>query len=198
MEASNNNGNVTVDFGAQVLRRDGDIICSFQKDVLLSASVYQRGLTDGTYRSSVLPGLLEQHKDDILASLSSSHCDYCEGDFNDFCGSISGPTSEENDKIPVRAILIPVCHQKECELRAKQTMVALLESGAAGDSGQRQFIMSRAHVVCDNCHQQEETAGSFQKCSRCQVAYYCGRSCQVADWPAHKKACRSVSRSSTS
>ena len=42
----------------------------------------------------------------------------------------SGLASEENGKIPVRVILIPVCRQKECELRAKQTMDAVLESGA--------------------------------------------------------------------
>ena len=198
MEASNNNNeNVTVDFFVRVLRRHGDI-CRLQKDVLLSASVYQRGLTDCSYRVHVINGLLRQHKDEILALRSSWRCNFCEGGFNDFgTTTIAGLESEVNGKIPVRVILIPLCCQKECVLRAKQTMDTLLED-AAQACDMPQFKPSRAHVVCDNCGQQEETAGSFQKCSRCKVAFYCGRSCQVADWPAHKRACRSVSRSSTS
>ena len=68
MEASNNNGNVTVDLSVQVPLRDGDFfnlpeddVCRLRKDVLLSASVYQRGLTDSTYRDSVINGLVRQH-----------------------------------------------------------------------------------------------------------------------------------------
>jgi len=198
MEASNNNSNngtVTVEFGVTVLRPDG-LVSRFQKDVLLSASVYQRGLTDISYRVKVTDRLLRQHQVDIMALRSSWHCNYCEGGFEHFNVFGSGLNSEVNGKIPSRVILIPVCSQKECYLRAKQTMHTLL-GDAAQASGMPQLQPSRTHVQCDNCRRPEETAGSFQKCSRCKVAFYCGRSCQVADWPAHKRACRSVSRSSS-
>jgi len=178
MEASNNDeNNVTVDFDAQVFGRDGSF---FEKDILLPASVYQRGLTDRPYRARVAYSLFRQHRNEILALRSSWHCNYCEGGFIDFGASMSGLTSEQNGKIPLTVFLIPKCCQKECAMRAKQTMIDVAESGAAPVS------VSRAYVTCDNCRQQEETAGSFQKCSRCKVAYYCGKSCQVADWPAHK------------
>jgi len=199
MEASNNIENVTVDFEAGVVLRDGGV-CPFQKDVLLSASVYHRSRTDSSYQAHAINGLLRQHQDEILALRSAWYCNYCEtetGGINDFCAYISGLENEVNGKIPVRLVLIPVCNQEECKLRAKQTLGTLLE-GAAQASGMPQFKLSRAHVACGNCGKHEEPAGSFQKCSNCKVAFYCGRSCQVADWPAHKKACRSVSRSSTS
>jgi hypothetical protein len=30
----------------------------------------------------------------------------------------------------------------------------------------------------------------MQKCDRCKAVRYCGRSCQVADWPVHKSHCK--------
>ena len=32
-------------------------------------------------------------------------------------------------------------------------------------------------------------ATRFQKCSRCERAYYCCKECQVADWARHKSTC---------
>lgn len=29
-----------------------------------------------------------------------------------------------------------------------------------------------------------------QRCGRCRGAYYCGRNCQLRDWPEHKKVCQ--------
>jgi len=39
---------------------------------------------------------------------------------------------------------------------------------------------------------------AVKKCSRCQVAYYCNRECQVADWKRHKGlGCRARTKSAT-
>lgn len=43
------------------------------------------------------------------------------------------------------------------------------------------------HRPCssDNCGGRE----AQQKCSRCQCAWYCGKSCQKRHWPIHKAKC---------
>eukprot|EP01126_Amoeba_proteus_P028972 TRINITY_DN2852_c0_g1_i2.p1 TRINITY_DN2852_c0_g1~~TRINITY_DN2852_c0_g1_i2.p1 ORF type:complete len:142 (-),score=27.93 TRINITY_DN2852_c0_g1_i2:313-738(-) len=40
---------------------------------------------------------------------------------------------------------------------------------------------------CEKC---KVTTVTLLKCSRCKVTYYCGRTCQRADWPVHKFGCR--------
>ncbi|KAL1718149.1 hypothetical protein EV715DRAFT_201727 [Schizophyllum commune] len=32
--------------------------------------------------------------------------------------------------------------------------------------------------------------GELRKCSKCQLAWYCSRDCQKADWPEHRKTCK--------
>jgi len=43
-------------------------------------------------------------------------------------------------------------------------------------------------VVCYKCKKSEEV-DKFSRCARCHIAKYCGRECQTADWPAHRKVC---------
>lgn len=47
---------------------------------------------------------------------------------------------------------------------------------------------------CSGCGKIEGKKNDFKKCSRCQVAVYCGRACQKADWKAHKKVCASLAK----
>lgn len=46
-------------------------------------------------------------------------------------------------------------------------------------------------VPCAHCGGR---AVSMKRCSRCLSVVYCGRNCQVADWKAHKKACKAASK----
>src|SRR5579863_10764135 len=41
---------------------------------------------------------------------------------------------------------------------------------------------------CNFCH--DSLTGLINKCSRCQIAIYCGVDCQKKDWPSHKKECK--------
>ena len=43
--------------------------------------------------------------------------------------------------------------------------------------------------TCGRCGQWDRGATRFQKCSRCERAYYCCKACQVADWTQHKPNC---------
>ena len=42
---------------------------------------------------------------------------------------------------------------------------------------------------CNVCLKAPTNEKSLLRCSRCKVVRYCGRDCQVADWPQHKKEC---------
>mmetsp|Transcript_21213 Transcript_21213/g.56679 ORF Transcript_21213/g.56679 Transcript_21213/m.56679 type:complete len:206 (+) Transcript_21213:883-1500(+) len=53
----------------------------------------------------------------------------------------------------------------------------------------------RANVQCAGCQRQEDsedpvTGVKLSKCARCRVVQYCGKDCQVRDWPTHKPACK--------
>jgi hypothetical protein len=43
-----------------------------------------------------------------------------------------------------------------------------------------------------SCGAREVHAAQFKKCAACKTVLYCGRACQVADWPAHKAACKAA------
>lgn len=45
-----------------------------------------------------------------------------------------------------------------------------------------------SNYCCSQCAK-ISTEDAMQKCSRCSRAFYCGRDCQVAAWPDHKKVC---------
>lgn len=47
-----------------------------------------------------------------------------------------------------------------------------------------------------NCHRTETVDGEpFEKCSKCKLARYCGRECQIQDWKArHKKICKEAKK----
>ncbi|ORY11905.1 plasmid pRiA4b ORF-3-like protein-domain-containing protein [Clohesyomyces aquaticus] len=50
--------------------------------------------------------------------------------------------------------------------------------------------------VCDNCGKTPSTSTSsspklqLSKCSRCKAKWYCSEACQIADWDAHRPACK--------
>jgi len=45
-------------------------------------------------------------------------------------------------------------------------------------------------ATCNACGQVEGKKGQWKRCSRCEVAKYCGRECQMQDWKKHKKQCK--------
>eukprot|EP01117_Protostelium_nocturnum_P008467 TRINITY_DN3030_c0_g1_i1.p1 TRINITY_DN3030_c0_g1~~TRINITY_DN3030_c0_g1_i1.p1 ORF type:complete len:590 (+),score=165.38 TRINITY_DN3030_c0_g1_i1:25-1794(+) len=50
----------------------------------------------------------------------------------------------------------------------------------------REHEQARGVFKCDGC----EKLNPAKKCSRCKVASYCSRECQVKEWPTHKKVCK--------
>ncbi|KAJ3059049.1 hypothetical protein HDU99_006532 [Rhizoclosmatium hyalinum] len=58
--------------------------------------------------------------------------------------------------------------------------------------GQRKIIS--AAVGCQACGaaKKKDDGGALQSCSRCMIAFYCSRDCQVKDWPNHKLTCKKI------
>jgi len=42
------------------------------------------------------------------------------------------------------------------------------------------------------CAKCQSSAGKLMGCSKCQLAVYCSRKCQLADWPMHRKTCKGL------
>ena len=43
--------------------------------------------------------------------------------------------------------------------------------------------------TCAGCGEWDRVGNVFKRCKGCMAAYYCGRVCQLAHWPEHKKVC---------
>lgn len=74
------------------------------------------------------------------------------------------------------------------------------EGGGAADSTEMQLAVETAealatracaHVRCTTIQAFcEASSPRGKRCGKCERVRYCSRACQVADWPAHKLACR--------
>jgi hypothetical protein len=45
---------------------------------------------------------------------------------------------------------------------------------------------------CAHCGAREVHAAQFKRCSACKTVVFCGKDCQLANWPAHKAACKAA------
>jgi len=43
-----------------------------------------------------------------------------------------------------------------------------------------------------SCGAKEAHKAHFSRCGACKTVVYCSKDCQLADWPAHKKACKAA------
>ena len=43
-----------------------------------------------------------------------------------------------------------------------------------------------------------KVTGGLKKCTRCQIARYCGRDCQIKDWTTHRRLCADIAASQAS
>ncbi|KAJ3104609.1 hypothetical protein HDU96_008861 [Phlyctochytrium bullatum] len=58
-------------------------------------------------------------------------------------------------------------------------------SGATSTPVPQKQNLSQKKGACNKCG----STGELKQCSKCKVAEYCSRECQVADWKEHKKVC---------
>jgi hypothetical protein len=50
----------------------------------------------------------------------------------------------------------------------------------------------RRRCALASCGAKEAHVSHFSKCGACKAVVYCSKDCQLADWPAHKKACKTA------
>ena len=70
----------------------------------------------------------------------------------------------------------PICDRPSCETRPHQRQNANASA----------FADREIPGLCAQCG----SSGPLQKCSKCLVASYCSKDCQVSHWPQHKRGCR--------
>ena len=46
--------------------------------------------------------------------------------------------------------------------------------------------------LCAHCGAREVHAAHFKRCSACKAVVFCSKDCQLANWPAHKAACKAT------
>jgi len=48
------------------------------------------------------------------------------------------------------------------------------------------------HICLQTCHVCKRR--SIARCGKCRSVHYCSNACQLADWPAHKSLCKSITK----
>jgi hypothetical protein len=81
----------------------------------------------------------------------------------------------------------------EAALRARFPELAAQHDAAslAAETGAEEQLRC-SHTGCGAAGAADGVA--LKRCAACGVARYCSKACQVADWAAHKKACRAARR----
>ena len=69
-----------------------------------------------------------------------------------------------------------------------------LPAAAASEKRHRELLAETVLRSCalEGCGAREEHASHFKLCAACKGPVYCCREHQVADWPAHKAACKAA------
>nr|CAD7576537.1 unnamed protein product [Timema californicum] len=72
----------------------------------------------------------------------------------------------------------------QCMLRCSQQDIRNVAQGLSETYDMDTLEMLEKPPACVTCGDQ-----GVKRCSRCKTAWYCGRECQVKNWPKHKKIC---------
>lgn len=88
----------------------------------------------------------------------------------------------------------PILNAPLVPIQWVQTVELSYSGDAATTTGANNEASSVASV-CFGCGQEPRPDAILSKCARCQIAGYCNKACQVADWKKHHKhSCASYSR----
>ena len=86
-------------------------------------------------------------------------------------------------ELMLTGIMLLVCGERACFQNADARIPGLL-------SKKDEELPSSAVTICAKCAATSLPTRPFLRCSRCQIACYCGERCQRIDWPEHKKVCK--------
>ncbi len=103
-------------------------------------------------------------------------------------GRLSSPASRELLPPLLKRLLPPA------EAAGQEAAYTPVPPAAAVLQAQALAQRPCAYLLCSSLADcsEGEPAPRGKRCSRCCMARYCSRACQVADWPAHRPACRGL------
>lgn len=111
-----------------------------------------------------------------------------------FAGGAVG-TQSYTDESPT------ICPLLRSMITSNRVPEAMAAAEAAEASASRMFARNREEdragwnaLSCAQCREEEKERGQWKRCSDCKAVSYCSRSCQLADWKAHKAFCRATSQ----
>ncbi len=82
---------------------------------------------------------------------------------------------------------VPLC-SCDCHILVTHKIMSLLR-----DFGNKVIVPKNSGgKMCDMCQTPETEGKKLMKCARCKNKFYCGKECQVKDWPEHKKNCKKI------
>ena len=73
------------------------------------------------------------------------------------------------------------------------TSIEAFSAGAAAEAA----VRGLRECALAGCASKEVHVSQFKRCAACQQAFYCCREHQLADWPAHKAACKAARKAAT-
>jgi hypothetical protein len=75
-----------------------------------------------------------------------------------------------------------------------ETSIQAFSAGAAAEGA----VRGLRGCELAGCASKEVHVSQFKRCAACQQAFYCCREHQLADWPAHKAACKAARKAAAS
>jgi hypothetical protein len=87
-----------------------------------------------------------------------------------------------------------VCEQMAVEQAQRAAAAAVAKAtarAAAKEAKEAAAAVAAARAkagACAVCGKSKR--GGNNSCSKCTAVYYCGRACQLVDWPKHKRVCK--------
>ena len=130
-----------------------------------------------------------------LEAIKKNHL-ICDGKKNCFekattSGSVPVFAKRRQDRPAVveNLMCIPLCGNAVCDIDARRQCESLMK-GVSKDCrkfGIRGKMLK--HRICNMCNNVSSRNGEYQKCSGCNVTFYCSKKCQLEDWKDHEQNC---------
>lgn len=144
---------------------------------------------------STIKPIISQHYQAVIKA-SDTACCVCKAPTTQ---AIITPMSWLHVSDPfVNVICRPACNKPECDTKIRQDVQIFMSqvgemptsapppAASSARSGSNNSSGISEIKPCRVCNKIENTF----RCSRCRIAFYCGKEHQKADWPLHKVACK--------
>ena len=133
-------------------------------------------------QQEIVSALLSKGIEDLEAKHGAFHCGICGKEANLYMNHFIFTKSRILDTVSA------ICGYNRCEVRAAQFKTVTRRGLMTTSTGPAGSGAAEVHIVtqCGACGKTDNT----RACSGCKLTAYCGKECQLRDWPEHKPICR--------